>query len=116
MISRRQFLRSLAALGAAGAASLGYALFEPVMRPRITRYALQPARWTSGLDLTIAVLADIHACRPWMDIERIRSIVDMTNELSADLIVLLGDYLVSDNFYRRFATGEVAPQEWAAEL
>jgi predicted MPP superfamily phosphohydrolase len=116
MISRRQFLRWLAALGAAGAFTLGYGLFEPLMRPRITRYDLKPIRWPAGLDLSIAVLADFHACEPWMSSERIRSIVDTTNGLSADLIVLLGDFVVSDRFYRRFATGEVAPSSWAGEL
>jgi predicted MPP superfamily phosphohydrolase len=116
MISRRQFLRWLAALAAAGAFTLGYGLFEPLMRPRITRYDLRPKRWPAGLDLTIAVLADFHACQPWMPLDRIHSIVETTNGLSADLIVLLGDYVVSDRFYGRFATGDVAPQDWAGAL
>ncbi len=116
MISRRQFLRWLAALGAAGAATLGYGIYEPLMRPRITRYDLRPARWPAGSELTIAVLADFHACDPWMSAERIRSIVATTNALGADLIALLGDFVVSDRFYRRFATGDVAPQEWAQAL
>jgi predicted MPP superfamily phosphohydrolase len=117
MISRRQFLRWLAAFGVGGAATAAYGVaVEPMLAPRITRYELTPDRWPAGLDLTIAVIADIHACDPWMTVERIRSIVSTTNDLGADLIALLGDFVVSDRFYRRFATGDVAPQEWAAAL
>ena len=117
MISRWQFLRWLAAFGAVGAFTAAYGIaVEPMLRPRITRYDLQPDRWPAGLELTIAVIADIHACRPWMSAERVRSIVDVTNALSTDLIVLLGDYVVSDRFHRHFVSGDVAPHEWASEL
>jgi hypothetical protein len=117
MISRRQFFRWLAALGAVGVSTAAYGIaVEPMLRPRVTRYDLRPDRWPAGLDLTIAVLADFHACRPWMTPERIRSIVEETNGLNADLILLLGDYVVSDRFHRHFVTGDVAPREWADEL
>jgi len=112
MISRRQFLRWLAAFGAGGALTFTYGAVEPLLRPRIARYALRPARWPDGLELTIAVLADLHACRPWMTPERIRSIVDETNRLGADLIVLLGDYIGS----HRFITGFVDASEWSGAL
>ena len=48
MISRRQFIRWLGLLGAVGATTLGYAVFEPLMRPRTTRYDLRPGRWGVG--------------------------------------------------------------------
>jgi len=117
MISRRQFLRWFAAFGAVGALTAAYGIaVEPMLRPRITRYDLRPDRWPAGFDLTIAVLADIHAGRPWMTPERINSIVDTTNGLAADLIVLLGDYVVSGRFRRYFVTEDVAPQAWADAL
>jgi predicted MPP superfamily phosphohydrolase len=112
MISRRQFLRWIAAVGALGALTGGYSLLEPLMRPRMARYDLRPERWPAGLELTIAALADIHACRPWMGPERISSIVNMTNALGADVIVLLGDYVGG----HRFVTGYVAANEWANAL
>lgn len=112
MITRRQFTRSVASLGAAGALAGSYALFESFLRPRITRYEVQPALWPGGLELTIAALADIHASFPWMPPERVASIVDTTNGLGADLILLLGDY-VTDH---RLVTGYVPPQEWAEVL
>jgi predicted MPP superfamily phosphohydrolase len=112
MISRRQFLRWTAGLGAFGAFTGAYGAFETTWRPRLARYDLTPKGWPEGLELKIAALADIHACRPWMDPERIRSIVDMTNDLGADLIALLGDYVGG----HRIVTGYVDPSEWAKEL
>src|SRR5262245_4960159 len=113
MISRRQFLRWLARLGVAGAVAVTYGTgIEPLLRLRVARYDLRPARWPNGLNLTIAALADIHACNPWMTVEHIGSIVELTNGLGADLIVLLGDYVGG----HRLATGRVAAQDWAAAL
>jgi predicted MPP superfamily phosphohydrolase len=112
MISRRQFLRWLGGLGAFGAFAGGYGAFETTWRPRLARYDLTLEGWPLGLELKIAALADIHACRPWMDPERIRSIVAMTNELGADLVALLGDYVGG----HRIVTGYVDPSEWAKEL
>jgi len=112
MITRRQFLRWLGGLGAAGALAGTYSLVEPLLRPRIARYDIRLERWPSGLELTIAALADIHACRPWMPPERIRSIAEMTNGLGADMIVLLGDYVAG----HRFVTEYVPAGEWAEAL
>jgi predicted MPP superfamily phosphohydrolase len=113
MISRRHFLKWLTVLGAAGAATSAYALVvEPLLRLQVTRYDLRPRRWPAGLDLRIAVVADIHACRPWMDVERIHHIVEETNKLGADVVVLLGDYVAG----LRFRTGDVPAPVWAEAL
>jgi hypothetical protein len=47
-----------------------------------------------------------------MDLSKIREIVDITNALGADLIVLLGDYVTSSS--RNYH--QLSPQAWAAEL
>ena len=88
-------------------------VLEPLLRPRITRYDITPRRWPAGLNLTIAALADIHACRPWMSPERIRSIVETTNALGADMIVLLGDYVTG---HRYVASSRSIPSEWSKAL
>jgi predicted MPP superfamily phosphohydrolase len=68
-------------------------VIEPLLRQRVTRYDLKLRNWPNDLRLTIAALADVHACRPWMDIDRVHSIVDRTNALKPDVTVLLGDYV-----------------------
>lgn len=99
-------------MAAGGAGFGGYAFGIEPMRLVVTRYAITPTGWPAGLQLRIAALADIHACRPWMTVERIRGIAERTNDLKPDLIVLLGDYVVA----QRFVTGLVSDADWAAAL
>jgi predicted MPP superfamily phosphohydrolase len=114
MISRRRFLQWLLSLGVVGAAMSAYAVVvEPLWRQRITRYDLKLRRWPADLPLTVAVISDLHACKPWMDVERIRSIVEQANKLNADVIVLLGDFVAGMRYYR---TGLVGADEWAKAL
>jgi predicted MPP superfamily phosphohydrolase len=114
MLSRRRFLQWLLSLGVVGAATSAYAVVvEPLIRLRVTRYDVTPRRWPADLPLTIAVISDLHACKPWMDLERIDSIVRQTNELKPDLVVLLGDYVAGLRIYR---TAEVHSHEWSKAL
>jgi predicted MPP superfamily phosphohydrolase len=62
--------------------------------------------------LTIAVIADVHACDPWMNIERIEHIVHITNALGADVIALLGDYVAGHTKI----TAIVPDRDWARAL
>ena len=110
MISRRRFLKGLG-IGAVAAAAYA-TIVEPLLRQRTTRYDLKLPRWPAGLDLSIAVIADLHACKPWMDVARIESVVDQTNKLGADMIVLLGDYAAG----HRFVTDPVHSADWAPPL
>lgn len=64
------------------------------------------------MGLTIAVLADIHACWPWMTPDRIRAICRQVNALEPDIAVLLGDYVNALGGWAR----PVAPGDWAAAL
>lgn len=111
MISRRQFLRFTATLGLAGATAASYAFAEP-LGLRVTRYNFTPKRWPDGFTLRIATLADLHASEPFMGIDRIRAIVDQTNDLDADLIVLLGDYVCRRSVWRE----PVDPKDWSRAL
>ena len=114
MISRRRFLQWLLSLGVVGAAASAYGVaVEPLRRPRVTRYDVKLRRWPGDLPLTIAAIADLHACKPWMEVERIDGIVRQTNALKPDLIVLLGDYVAGLRYYR---TGEVHSEEWSKAL
>ncbi|MGC5780979.1 metallophosphoesterase [Methylobacterium sp. NFXW15] len=91
--SRRQFLTGLgAAVGVAGATgAYGFGV-EPLHRLVVTRYAPSIPSWANGPSLRIAVLADFHICEPFMPFDRVAQIVDTTNALRPDLILMLGDY------------------------
>jgi len=113
-ISRRRFLKTLGLSGAGTLAlgsSYGFAI-EPLWRLDVTRYAVAPQGWPRGLKLSIAVIADLHAGGPAMPLERIEAIVEATNALGADTIVLLGDFAAS----HKFKTRSIAPQDWAKAL
>ena len=92
--NRRQVLAGLGAASAAGLASTGAYAFaiEPRFRLEVTRYAPVLPGWAPDLRLRIAVIADIHVGEPWMPLDRVAEIVDTTNALEPDLILLLGDY------------------------
>jgi predicted MPP superfamily phosphohydrolase len=108
-ISRRKFLTTLASSGAGVVGTFG--LVEPIWRLVVTRYQVQPPGWPSALHLSIGVIADVHAGGPTMPATRIEGIVDATNALAPDLIVLLGDFTASHKFRTR-----VAPEQWSEAL
>jgi uncharacterized protein len=113
MISRRRFLRFLAGFGAFGASTAAYGVgVEPLLRLRVARYEIAPPQWPAGFQLKIAVIADLHACDPWMSLEHIEAIVERTNALDADIIVMLGDYVAG----HRHVTRYIAAGEWAPVL
>jgi uncharacterized protein len=115
MFSRRSMLRLLGATLFASFSLTSYAFaIEPRFRLAVTRYRLRPARWPA-LDrpLRVAVLADLHACEPWMPISRIEEIVETANALKPELIVLLGDYVAG---LGHFKTSDVPVKKWASVL
>jgi predicted MPP superfamily phosphohydrolase len=113
VITRRQFVKSLglATVGTAGFG--GYALAEP-WGTGVTRYRVSPPNWPKGLSLKLALIADVHACDPFMSVERIRGIVEQTHSLEPDAVLLLGDYVASHSL-GRYAT-PVKHADWARAL
>lgn len=65
-------------------------------RPQIVRHEVVEPRWALP-DLTIAVLADLHVCRPWTPLRAIARIVAATNALRPDLILIPGDFIADRN-------------------
>jgi uncharacterized protein len=112
MISRRQFFRFISGLGAFAASTAAYGFSEPLLQLRVARYDLRPPQWPDRFQLKIAAIADIHACDPWMSLDHIEAIVERTNALGADIIVLLGDYVAGHRHVTRF----IPAGEWAAVL
>lgn len=113
MFSRRQFLKFLG-MGAASLGALGFYAFEfePLLRLTVARYALTPPNWPPGLKLRLVALADLHACDPWMTLDRLAAIRDMANGLGGDLILLLGDYMSG----MRLSARAIPAEEWAPVL
>jgi len=56
---------------------------------------------TTSRPLRIAAIGDIHAGSSFINTGKLRQLVELTNNQKPDLIVLLGDYMVRDTFYRR---------------
>lgn len=70
--------------------------------------------WPGELDgLRIAVLSDIHAGGSFIDEGKLRSIVERTNQLQPEMIVILGDYIAGDG--RRHPL-KMSPEVFAAIL
>ena len=99
-------------LGALGVSTTAYGFSAPILRLHVARYDIAPPQWPAGLKLRIAAIADLHACDPWMSLERIAGIVERTNALNADLIVLLGDYVAGHRHVMR----TIPAAEWAPVL
>jgi predicted MPP superfamily phosphohydrolase len=112
MLSRRHFLRTFSGLGVAGVSTVAYGFSEPELQLRVTRYQVSPPQWPADLKLKIAVIADVHACDPWMSLQHIQTIVEHTNTLGADITVLLGDYVAGHRNVTRF----IPADEWASVL
>jgi uncharacterized protein len=112
MFTRRRFLRFVAGFGAAGLSTAAYGFGEPVLRLGVARYHVQLPQWPSDHQLTIAAIADLHACDPWMSLKHIDAIVERTNALGADVIVMLGDYVTG----HRHVTRHIPAAEWAPVL
>ena len=109
MITRRQVLVGglgfSASLAATGAYGVG---IEPNFVPAVRHYAPTPDGWPDGLRLRIGIIADIHACEPWMSAERLHGICLQMNALAPDLVVLLGDFSAG----HAYVTGPVMPAQW----
>lgn len=112
MITRRGVLKAFGLAAMSGLTLGGYAFGLEPFRLHVQRYAFTPPRWPQNLHLRIAAIADIHACEPWMSADRIRAIVDRTNALSPDLILLLGDYVAG----HPWVTNWVHSKDWSAAM
>ena len=112
-LSRRRFL--LAGLPAAGgllaASTTAYATAIEPERLITTTYRLTPPGWRGG-PLRVVAIADLHAGGPNMTLEHISRVIDATNALKPDLIVLLGDYIATHGFVTEHVPNEI----WAGEF
>lgn len=113
LFTRRGLMKSAGGLLLAGMATGAYGSgIEARAAPRVARYRIRPAAWPDGLKLRLVLIADIHACEPYMPAARIAAICRQANALEGDMILLLGDFISS----MRLSFGPVAPDAWGAAL
>ena len=87
--------RWLAVACAAGVLALGAWGFwlEPDSL-HLNEYDLPLQHWPAELSgLRVALISDLHAGSPWIDLPKVQRVVDLTNAAHPDLILLAGDYL-----------------------
>src|SRR5262249_26337890 len=111
-MTRRAVLGGLGFAGVFGTGTSAYAVGVEPLGLVVTPYRLTPPRWPQGQPLTVSVIADLHAGGPNMALSHIRRIIDVSNRLKPDLVVLLGDYIAT----HRFVTEHIPYHVWAREL
>ncbi|HEV2835873.1 MAG TPA: metallophosphoesterase [Pyrinomonadaceae bacterium] len=76
---------------------VGWAFFIGPNRLVVRHETVQINNWPTDLsNLKIAVLSDIHIGSAFIDEKKVRYIVEQTNQLQPDMIVILGDYIAGN--------------------
>ena len=87
----------LASLLLFGALLVFYGFFVEPNRLIVRHQTIQIQQWPRHLDgLRIAVLADIHAGGSFINERKLRTIVERTNQLQPEMVVILGDFIAGD--------------------
>ena len=87
---------------------LVWGLFIEPNRLVIHEQSIQIENWPKELGgLRIALIADLHTGGWFVDENKLRLIVDRTNQLNPDLVVLLGDYMSSNTWHGRRVEPEI---------
>jgi predicted MPP superfamily phosphohydrolase len=82
-------------------------LIEP-NRLVVREQTIQIDNWPRELSgLRIAVIADVHTGGPFIDDQKLKRIVELTNQQNPDLIVLLGDYMSPNSWHSHRVEPEV---------
>ena len=82
-------------------------LIEP-NRLVVRQETIEIENWPQSLDgLRIAVISDLHVGGSFIDDKKLRLIVERTNQLQPEIIVILGDYMSSNGWIRRRVEPEV---------
>ena len=89
-------------------ACLGWGFFIEPNRLVVQQATIQIDNWPKELSgLRIAMIGDIHTGGPFIDDNKLRKIVELTNQQNPDLIVLLGDYMSPNSWHSHRVEPEV---------
>ena len=87
-----------------------WAFFIEPNRLIVRQQTISISNWPKELDgFKVAVLSDIHVNGTWIDEEKLREIVERTNQLQPELIVILGDYIAYEGFMSGVSSVAVSP-------
>ena len=90
-----------------------WGLFIEPNRLIVREQIIQIDNWPKELGgLRIAVIGDVHTGGPFINDQKLRRIVELTNQQHPDLIVLLGDYMSPNSWHSH----RVEPEVTAAGL
>src|ERR1700682_377439 len=96
--------RILAALAALVLVCLSLCVWAFLIEPNrliLHKETLVLENWPKALDsLRVAVISDIHAGSPFIDSAKLQKIVATTNQTNPDLILILGDLMITDRIYK----------------
>lgn len=110
----KRFRLALITILLLGVGVAGWAFFIEPNRLVTRHETLHINQWPSGLsDLKIAVLSDIHAGGWAIDDRKLHLIVERTNQLEPDLVIIPGDFVHGDG---RRDPDTVAPEVFARAL
>ncbi len=71
-------------------------LIEPATL-RTVEYKIDVPGWPESFpEIKVAILADLHVGSPFVDIEKVREVVEQTNGVSPDLVLLPGDFVIQN--------------------
>jgi predicted MPP superfamily phosphohydrolase len=93
---------------ALGGALLDAAVLAP-RRFRLYDVPLAVPGWPPSLDgLRVALIGDLHAGAPWVDLPRVRTVVNAVVDAQPDLVLLLGDHVADVTFGTHVEPGALA--------
>lgn len=93
-----------------GALLAVYASCVEPFRLRTATVDVATPKWPYARPLRIALLSDMHMIWPWMTPAHLQDIVQATNALQPDVVLLLGDYVGTHPFGRQLdADSALAP-------
>ena len=116
-ILRQKFTkRTIGAITVVVLLALGFGSWAFLVEPNrlvLHQETLVLDNWPQRLDgLRVAVISDIHAGSSFIDAAKLQQIVVTTNQLNPDLIVILGDFMVTGRVLKH----QVDPETIAAAL
>lgn len=89
------------------------AYFKALSDVKVVKVSINVSNWhKSNNDLKIAVLADLHIGSLGFNLNKLKQIVELTNEQKPDIVFLLGDYLVNKGPLKK----QIMPEPIANEL